>query len=326
MKCINKLFKTFTAILLASCLTACVSTGSALRMPFSDFANSSETKDFSESDAVLSGFASGLAVLEGDVTDYYELENAPAGLLVDLNNNEIIFAENAFEERFPASITKIMTAYVALKYCDPSETITCTENVSTIDVYGAVLMGLKKGDTLTLDQALHLALLASYNDVAVAIAEHVSGSVEAFAELMNEEAKLLGATHSNFENPHGLTGDNHYTTAYDLYLIFNAAIQNQTILEIIQCKEYATVYYDKNGKELSAYAQNTNRYFMGTYTIPETVTLVGGKTGTTDEAGYCLMMLVRDKYSNPYIAVILGSDSRDHLYNEMTELLSRLNN
>ena len=111
-----------------------------------------------------------------------------------------------------------MTAVVALKYGNPDDVITATSNVN-ITESGAVLCGLKEGDRLTLNQALHALLMKSANDAAVAIAEHIGGSVEQFAEMMNEEARAIGATNSHFVNPHGLTADDHYVTAYDMYLI-----------------------------------------------------------------------------------------------------------
>ncbi len=329
MKCTNNLKKKHLLILSFSVL-ACVLTGcgkDAFVMPFSTYLKE-ETAQITDSfdETKLVGFADDLAVATGDNLDKYELKKGASGILVDINKGETVFSQNVFQRMYPASLTKIMTAYVACKYCKSDDIIKCTANVSNLGFDDAVAMGLKEGDTLTFDQALHLSVAASYNDAAVAIAEHVSGSVEAFADLMNEEAKKLGATDSHFTNPHGLPDDNHYTTAYDLYLIFNAAFSNPTILEIVQCKQYQTTYYDKNGKERGVSATNTNQYFKGTYALPESVSIVGGKTGTTDEAGYCLSLYVRDKYSNPYIAVILGSDSRDNLYKEMTELLTALAN
>lgn len=294
-------------------------------MPFSVFydEDGDSFRDYEKGPSLLDSFSSNIAVVEKDRVDNYVIENAGAGILVDLNNNEALFAQNIFDEKYPASITKILTAYVALKYASLDELITCTsEVVDNINVPDAVLLGLKSGDTMTLDQALRLMLLSSYNDVAVAIAVHVSGSEEAFCELMNNEARLLGASSTHFTNSNGLSDDEHYTTVYDLYLIFNAAIQNPTILEIIQSKEYSTVIVDRNGNDWSVSSRNTNQYFKGNYEIPENVTVVGGKTGTTDEAGYCLMLLVRDKYSNPYISIILGDNSRDNLYQDMSKLLT----
>ncbi|MCR5278830.1 MAG: serine hydrolase [Lachnospiraceae bacterium] len=328
MKCTNRFTKLIAVLLsglITVSLTACGK--EEIIYPFSDYAKETAFVDGNLfSNAELEGFASDLVAFTEDNIEKYDLTHASSGILIDLNGQKEIFALNPFEKKYPASITKVMTAYVALKNSSLDEVITCTRSVSALGVPDAVALGLVEGDTMTMDQALHLMLVSSYNDVAVAIAEHVSGSIEAFCNLMNEEALALGATGTHFSNPHGLHEDDHYTTAYDLYLIFNEAIKNPDLLEIIQCKQYQTIYHDRSGKEHGVNSVNTNHFFRGTYEMPDTVTIVGGKTGTTDEGGYCLALYVKDKYSNPYIAVILDSDTRDFLYKEMTELLMVITN
>ena len=332
MRCINSILKktvywglgvSFLSVSL--CLSGC--TKASFPVPFKEFGEEIETipVEFS-GNSLVEGFSSDLAAFVDDYKERFVLEHGESGLLIDMENKSVVFAEDAFKKMYPASITKIMTAYVALKYCSPEDLIVCGPGVTQIDVPDAVVLGLKEGDTLTLDQALHLAVPASYNDVAVAIAEHVSGSVEAFAELMTKEAQALGATGTHFANPHGLHNDEHYTTAYDIYLIFNAAVANPDLLEIMQCKQYQTTYHNRAGKEISASSTNTNYYFRGVYPMPDTVTIVGGKTGTTGEAKYCLALYVKDKYSKPYIAVILKADTRENLYKDMTDLLNVLAN
>ena len=151
---------------------------------------------------------------------------------MDLNSGKILYEKNIHEKMYPASLTKIMTALVALKYGNTEDVITCSEAVLDID-YDATKIGLKPGDQLTMNQALHALLINSANDAAIAIAEHIGGSVENFAEMMNEEALLLGATNSHFVNPHGLSADEHYSTAYDMYLIANEAIKYEDFCHII---------------------------------------------------------------------------------------------
>lgn len=116
---------------------------------------------------------------------------------------------------------------------------------------GSSICGLKPGDQLTLDQALYGLMLCSGNDAANVIAEYISGSTDKFAELMNKEAQALGATQSHFVNPHGLPDDNHYTTAYDLYLIFNAAIKDDRFVNYISTKKYTTSYTDASERRWS---------------------------------------------------------------------------
>lgn len=299
-------------------------------MPFSTYTadvhkttGRTTNEDFFSYDNRLTGFSSDVCVFADDIKmGTFNTEEGTSSLLINSNTNEVIYSQNAFNKVYPASITKLMTAYVALKYLSPDSVITCTEDVENITVPGAVLLGLKKGDSFTLDQALHLALLSSFNDVAVAIACGVSGNVDDFAALMTEEAKKLGCTQTNFVNPSGLPDDYHYTSAYDLYLIFNEVIKTPFIVEVMQCKDYTTMIRSASGNEKEVSSYSTNRYFWNEYQAPTNITVVGGKTGTTDEAGHCLMLLVRDRTSTPYIALILGEDTTDGLYNEMTEMLN----
>ena len=310
---------------MASLISAC---GKAeIKMPFSDFEIERENVNvtFSKSNALTKGFSEDFVTFVGDFTEKFQSETGTAGLLIDINNNDVMFAMNSFEKRFPASITKVMTCLIALEKCSLDEVIFVTDEVYNISDPTAVKLGLKPGDTLTMDQALHLCLISSYNDVAVAIGTHISGSEEEFCKLMNEEAEKLGATNTHFTDSNGLGSEEHYSSAYDLYLIFNKAVKNSNFVEIIQTKEYQTVYHDKNGNEITGKASPTNRFFKD-YTAPETVTVIGGKTGTTDDAGYCLILYVKDTYSNPYIAILMGEDSRDSLYSEMTELLFKIAN
>ena len=117
---------------------------------------------------------------------------------------------------YPASITKVMTSLIAIKYGNLEDQVTVTED-AVISESGATLCGIKPGDTLTLEQLLYGLMLPSGNDAGAAIAIHMAGSIDAFADMMNEEAKRLGATDTHFMNPHGLHDEDHYTTAYDLY-------------------------------------------------------------------------------------------------------------
>lgn len=249
-------------------------------------------------------------------------ELGSAGLF-DINNKEVIYARNAHAELQPASLTKVMTAILALKYGNPEDVITASANVKITEP-GATLCGLKEGDKLTLSQAMYALMIRSANDAGVAIAEHIGGSVENFAVMMNEEAKKLGATNTSFKNPHGLTEDGHYTTAYDMYLIFNEAIKYDAFNEILRTMSYTTTYTDKNGEPKEMSFDTTNQYLKGTYPMPENITVIGGKTGTTDAARNCLILLCKDASGNPYVSVILGSPERAILYEQMTDMLNEI--
>ncbi len=271
-------------------------------------------------------FAADLCVITGDILDdeNVDMSQATAAVLVDLNSKEAVYSKNAHERLHPASLTKVMTALVALENGSLDQVLTATDNVR-ITESGAQLCGIKSGDSMTLDQALHILLMYSANDVALMIAENIGGSVEHFVEMMNEEAVRLGATNTSFANPHGLTADGHYTTAYDLYLIFNEAIKYDTFTEIIHMANYKTTYYDKSGNAKEISVSSTNWYLNGKTKQPENITVIGGKTGTTNAARNCLILLSRDVKGSPYISVILSSVSRDILYPEMTDLLEEIN-
>ena len=275
---------------------------------------------------VASPFASDLCVVTDDVRDdeNVDMTSANAAILFDINNCEVLYAKNANKVLHPASLTKIMTALVALQHGSPDQTLLATSAVNITEP-GAQLCGLKSGDTMTLDQALRILLLYSANDVAMLIAENIAGSVDNFVEMMNEEARRLGATHTHFVNPHGLTHDEHKTTAYDLYLIFQEALKYDTFNEIIQMTGYQTVYYDKNGNEKTFDKTTTNRFLRGDFQPPANVNVIGGKTGTTNEAGHCLMLFSRDSGGAPYISAILGADSSQTVYEEMIDLLDEIN-
>ena len=278
-------------------------------------------------DIKMDSFASNLCVGNANVTKNtsVNMTEATSAALFDVTNANIIYGKNMHERLAPASLTKVLTAVVALEYGNLDDVITVTKDVK-ITESGATLCGLKEGDTLTLNQALHALLIQSANDAANAIAIHLGGSIEGFSTLMNETAIALGATNSHFVNPHGLSDDNHYTTAYDLYLIFNKAIEYELFREIIHMENYSTIYQDSNGNEKEMEFKTTNMFLRGNYNSPNKVTVIGGKTGTTNAAGNCLILLSKDTAGNPYISVILRSKERQLMYEQMIDLLEEIYN
>lgn len=324
MKCINKNKKYICLFLISTLfLSGCGGQGS-FALPY-DADNVSAVYSVYQGDtsSVANTFASDLCVANENVTPgTIDISNTEVAGLFDLNNKEVICAYNIHKQMNPASLTKVMTALVALENCNVDETITASANVN-IQESGAQLCGLQEGDTLTLDQALYALLIYSGNDAGVAIAEHVSGSVEAFADMMNEKAAQLGATNTHFSNPHGLTAADHYTTAYDLYLMFNEVMKYDKFIEIIHSTEYSSIYHDKDGNEKELNFTSTNQFFNteSGYRAPDNITVIGGKTGTTEAAGACLILLSKDAAGNPYISIILKADDKGVLYTRMTELL-----
>lgn len=266
-------------------------------------------------------FASELCVVNSDVNiSALSLgENVSAGLF-DLTNKETMYAQNVNTRVMPASLTKVMTALVALKYGSLDQVLVAGSDVY-VNESGAQKIGLKEGDRMTLDQALRILLIYSANDVANLIASNIGGSISGFVDMMNQEAKSIGATNSHFENPHGLTSDEHYVSAYDMYLMFNAAMQYDTFSEIINMNQYTTTYLDSSGATKDVDIKSTNAFINGNKSQPSGITVIGGKTGTTTAAGHCLILLARDTASNPYIAVIMRDTDSGTLYDDMTDLL-----
>ena len=192
-------------------------------------------------------FASVLCVV---VKNYNEsaadMSESGAAALLSLDECETLYAKNVHQQMNPASLTKVMTALVALKNGNRDDLLTASSNVK-INESGAQLCGLEPGDVMTLDQALRVLLMYSANDVAIMIAEQYGGTVENFCDMMNQEAHALGATNCHFTNPNGLTDEGHYITVYDMYLIFNEACKYDLFKEIISMNSYTTDFYDKNG-------------------------------------------------------------------------------
>lgn len=250
---------------------------------------------------------------------------AQAGALFDVTDREVVYSKHLFDRMYPASITKVMTAILAIEEGTMSDTVTVTGD-SVITEAGASLCGIKPGDQLSMEQLLYGLMIPSGNDAANAIAVHMYGSTEAFAERMNAKARELGATQTHFVNPSGLNDENHYTTAYDLYLIFNEALKLPLFREIIGTDSYTANYVDAQGAAVQQTWNVGNLYQKGERQAPEGVTVLGGKTGTTQAAGYCLIMASDDSQGNEYISVVLKSDSRPHLYDNMTNIISKIVN
>ncbi len=238
---------------------------------------------------------------------------------------KVVFSRNMYEKVYPASTTKLLTAMTCLKYCDPEKVVVIEEDNCGITTPGAQLCGFKKGDRLTVNQLLHCLMIFSGNDAGVAIANAVCGSEEKFVELMNEEASKIGCINTHFANPHGLHNLNHYTTPYDIYLIFNECLKNETMKDIIKCRSYECIYEDIDGNEKVLEMTATNLYFAGVKQVPEGVTVLGGKTGVTASAGYCLVIASENEKGETYITEVFKSDSYDTLYADMNELLKLIN-
>lgn len=270
-------------------------------------------------------FAENLCVASQDVA----MEGAPdasslhALALFDVDGKKTDCAYSIHERLFPASTTKIMTALLALKYGELSDVVTVSANASSTSFAAdESICGIKTGDQLSLLDLLRGLMMESGNDAAVAIAEYIAGSSEAFAQMMNQEAKSLMATHTHFMNSNGLHDENHYTTAYDLYLIFNACIQYEEFIDIIGTKQYTVEIKSADGNIRQENWEQTNFYATGEAALPQNAVIVGGKTGTTNKAGNCLILLEKDTSDHPYISIVMGAESKELLYQDMTALIN----
>ena len=201
----------------------------------------------------------------------------------------MIFGKNPFEKLYPASITKTMTALLAIKYGNLSDEVTVPEE-AVITESGATLCGIKPSDKLTMEQLLYGLMLPS----------------------------------GNFVNPHGLNDENHYTTAYDLYLIFNEAMKYPDFRKVIGTSSYDAVYATASGDTLTKTWKQSNWYMTGERDMPEGLTALGGKTGTTKAAGSCLIMGSSGSSGMEYISVVLKAPDRTGLYDNMSNILNKI--
>lgn len=314
---------------IACCLTAgfllcsCGKKEEALDRPYSFTERSFPVELTDSTDGYASLFASNLCVVT-DESQYSPSDTtSEAAGLFDITDGQVMYSKNAFERLYPASITKVMTALIAIKYGDLTDTVTVTED-AVITEAGATLAGIHPGDQLTMEQLLYGLMLPSGNDAGAAIAVHMAGSIDAFAELMNREAQKLGATGTHFMNPHGLTNADHYTTAYDLYLIFNEALKQPEFRKVTGTTSYTADYTDGSGNPVSTTWEGGNWYMVGQRQTPDGLTVFSGKTGTTSAAGFCLIMASRDQKEKEYISVVLKAPSRPGLYDNMTNIISKI--
>lgn len=310
-------------------LAMLLSTGGCASKPLEkpyDFSSRSLEEDTAEDSSNRGrAFAEDLCVVTDFSGDSDSSVTAEAAGVFGINTLDTVYSKNVFEKLYPASTTKIMTALVAIKYGNLSDEVTVTED-AVITEAGATLCGIKPGDKLTLEQLLYGLMLPSGNDAGAAIAIHMAGSIEGFADMMNQEAKRIGATGTHFTNPHGLHSEDHYTTAYDLYLIFNEALKYPKFREITGSTAYTANYQSASGEAVSATWKGGNWYMTGERQTPDGLTVFGGKTGTTRAAGYCLVMGSRDDSSEEYISVIMKASSRPGLYDNMTNIISKIVN
>ena len=231
---------------------------------------------------------------------------AQSAILMDANTGAILYAKNIHEQLYPASITKLLSTYVALQECELDEMVTFSEDaVYSINWWEDANMGVYAGSSLKLEEVLYGILVGSANEAAYAVAEHVSGNLEAFSSLMNKTAKELGCLNSNFITPNGIHDENHYTTAYDMALIAKAFFSNETLTKMSSTTRFdvpVTEHQTREGLILTAKSQ----LLPGKPYAYEP--LVGTKTGYTDQARQTLVSCA-EKNGLKLICVILKEES-----------------
>ena len=232
--------------------------------------------------------------------------NARVGLIFDRNSKTILYEKNGLKQVPMASTTKIMTAIVVLENSELNDVVTISKKAAGT---GGSRLGLRTNDKITVHDLLYGLMLKSGNDAAVALAEHVGGGIEEFADMMNKKAKELGLINSHFITPHGLDKEKHYTTAYELACMADYALKIPKFKEIVSSKNYNITINAR-----SNLIGNTNELLgnlNGVY---------GVKTGFTNEAGRCLVTACK-REDLDIITVVLGADTKKYRTSDSIKLI-----
>lgn len=245
-----------------------------------------------------------------------EAVECDAAICFDGNTGTVLYGKNIDKQEYPASITKIMTVLLALENGNLDDTVTFSENAVYSIEYGSAHLGLTEGEELTLEQCLYGIMLASANEISNAVAEHIGGSIENFADMMNKKAEELGCVNTHFVNPNGLHDDNHYTCAYDMALITQAAMKYDKFREIIHTQEYS--YPETNLVKEKRYF--SNHHGMLTDESRAYDGFIGGKTGYTDEAWNTLVSTA-ERDGMLLISVVLHAPGQDSEYGDTKTVL-----
>ena len=247
---------------------------------------------------------------QADAYEDFDLD-AKAGLLIEADTGEILYEKNAHQENYPASLTKVMVALLAFEAIDRGElsltdSITATETAFDGLSSDGSTANIVPGETMTVEQLLNCMLIVSANEACNILGEHLSGSVEAFVARMNERASQLGCEHTHFANATGLHDPQHYTTAWDLYLITREAMKHEKFMEICNSKSYTVPATNMTEKPRELHSTNflISNWRARGYVYRDAQ---GIKTGSTPEAGYCLISSAL-RGSRHMVSVVLGAE------------------
>ncbi|CDE97323.1 d-alanyl-D-alanine carboxypeptidase [Clostridium sp. CAG:567] len=230
----------------------------------------------------------------------------PSCILIEANTGKILYEKNSNDVRFPASTTKIMTAILTVENCNLDDVATVSHNAVYSIPYDYTHASLKEGEELTIEQLLYALMIPSANDAAIVLAEHISGSVEEFAKLMNKRAEELGCKNTHFVNPNGIHSKDHTSTSYDLALMGKFAMQNSIIRKIVSTTQFTLPATNKYSKADRTF--NNSNDLLNTYSRYYYEGTTGVKTGYTGEAGNCIIASAK-KNDFEVILVVLGGES-----------------
>ena len=275
------------------------------------------------------GLASNNVVIPYDAYVYDDADfEFEAGLLINQTKNSVVCAVNPHKQIYPASMTKILTAVVVMDAVNSgqislNDTVVIRKEIEFNEA-NVTALGLEPGDYITVNELLHGLLISSYNDCAIALARYVSGSVSDFVDLMNKKAQELGATNSHFVNPHGLHDNNHYTTPYDLYLIFKEFLKYDTLVQIDSSSSYVLTMY-KDSEKITTELTPTNAFLSNSVEMPTGYHITGWKTGTTEKAGSCIILeFVNDETNEEYICLVSNAKDHETLYQNVNDMLKQI--
>lgn len=276
---------------------------------------------------ILSNTTTGAAsVIQPDSSSSSENQSSPewpvapsvtaeSAIVMDVSTGLVLYEKNSKEAKYPASITKIMTTLLAIENSSLNDTVTFSRDA----VFGVDLdssrIGIDVGEQLSMEDCLYGIMLASANEVSYAVAEHVSGTMESFVDLMNQRAKDLGCVNTHFMNPHGLQDPNHYTCAYDMALIAQEAIKNTTFAQITGARTY--VIPPTNLQAESRPLANHHKFLKRDLFYDGAI---GGKTGYTSAAKYTLVTYAK-RGDMELVCVVMASDSTTTEYTDTSALL-----
>lgn len=234
--------------------------------------------------------------------------NTPSCILLNLNTGNIIYSKGANDKYYPASTTKVMTAILTLENCNLTDKATVSHDAIFDVPVGYTNAALVEGEVISIRDLLYALMIPSANDAAFVLAEHIAGSVDNFSNMMNQKAEEIGCKNTHFVNPNGIHNEDHYSTAYDLALIGQYAMKNETFRKIVSTTQYTLPTTNKYDK--------TDRFFVTTNELLKTSSkyyykyTTGCKTGYTDAAKNCIIATAK-KDDVELLAVVLYDSRSD---------------